>query len=108
MIIPQGGWQPMSVAQIGECVFAAGLLLVGYQFIIVAMRTGEVSFIAPFRYTSLLWAILLGYIIFAEIPDLPMVVGASLIISSGLYTLYRERKVARSQPAQDSSTRHFP
>ena len=75
------------------------LLLVGYQFIIMAMRAGDISFIAPFRYTALLWAILLGFLVFGDVPDLPMIVGATIIVGSGLYTLYRERSSAsRGRP----------
>ncbi|TIR81666.1 MAG: DMT family transporter, partial [Mesorhizobium sp.] len=78
---------------------AAVLVLIGYQFIIMAMRSGDISFIAPFRYTALLWSIVLGLVIFGDIPDLPMIVGAAIIIASGLYALYRERVVGRRQPA---------
>ena len=80
------------------------LLLVGYQGIIMAMRTAEISYVAPFRYTALLWAILLGYLVFNDVPDLPMIVGALIVVASGLYTLYRERVAGRGQPAAASTT----
>ena len=79
-----------------QLAIAAALLLVGYQFIIMAMRIGDISFVAPFRYTGLLWAILLGFLVFGDVPDLPMMLGAAIIVASGLYTLYRERVVGRS------------
>ena len=81
----------------------AVLLLVGYQFIIMAMRVGDVSFIAPFRYTALLWAIVIGILFFGDFPDIPVLVGASIIVTSGLYTLYRERVVGRSRVAAEST-----
>ena len=46
---------------------------------------------APFRYSALLWAMLLGYLIFGDVPDAMMVLGASIIVLSGLYAFYRER-----------------
>ena len=70
---------------------AAVLVLIGYQCVIVALRSGDISAIAPFRYTALLWAMLLGYLVFGDVPDGMMVLGASIIVASGLYAFYRER-----------------
>jgi drug/metabolite transporter (DMT)-like permease len=81
---------------------AAALLIVGYQFIIMAMRSGEISFVAPFRYTGLLFSILLGFLIFSDVPDLAMILGSGIIVGSGLYMLYRERVVGRSKAAAES------
>lgn len=103
LIVPMGGWSPMTLQETGSLVAAAALLILGYQCIITAMRLGDISFVAPFRYTALFWAILLGYFIFSDVPDMPMVVGALVIVCSGLYTLYRERKVGRRQPAAEST-----
>ncbi|RUW08415.1 EamA/RhaT family transporter, partial [Mesorhizobium sp. M1A.F.Ca.IN.022.05.2.1] len=50
-----------------------------------------------------LWSIVLGLVIFGDIPDLPMIVGAAIIIASGLYALYRERVVGRRQPSAESA-----
>ncbi|CDX17890.1 conserved membrane hypothetical protein [Mesorhizobium sp. ORS 3324] len=103
LLSPMGGWTPMSGKATALLALAAVLVLIGYQFIIMAMRSGDISFIAPFRYTALLWSILLGLVIFGDIPDLPMIIGASIIIGSGLYALYRERVVGRRQPAAESA-----
>ncbi|MEO3999882.1 DMT family transporter [Mesorhizobium sp. CAU 1732] len=103
LIVPLGGWTPMSGAEIGMLFAAAVLVLFGYQFIIMAMRTGDISFVAPFRYTALLWAILLGYLAFGDVPDTVMIVGASIVVASGLYTLYRERVVGKQKPAAEST-----
>lgn len=99
LIVPMGGWSPLSLENTGYLAVAAVLLLFGYQFIILAMRTGEVSFIAPFRYTSLLWALVMGFVVFADVPDTAMLTGAALVIGSGVYTLYRERVVGRAMMA---------
>jgi drug/metabolite transporter (DMT)-like permease len=103
LVGPMGGWSTPSPDVIALLAFAAALLLVGYQFIIKAMRAGDISFVAPFRYTALLWSIFLGFIVFGDVPDLPMIVGAAIIIFSGLYTLYRERVVGRSRAASEST-----
>lgn len=93
LLIPvYGGWQPVSYDAFGTLIVASGFLFVGYQSIIMAMRTGEISFIAPFRYISLIWAVLLGFVFFGELPTLATLVGATIVIVSGLYTFYRENK----------------
>ena len=65
--------------------------LVSYWAIIEATRAGDVSIIAPFRYSRLLFGVGLGVAFFAETVDLLMGLGAALVIGSGLYALYRER-----------------
>ncbi|QLF70743.1 DMT family transporter [Peteryoungia desertarenae] len=101
LIVPMGGWHPLTWASMGTLFLAAAFLFVGYQMIIMAMRTGEISFIAPFRYTSLVWAVALGMIFFGELPDIWMAVGTSIVIGSGLYTFYRENK-RKSESASQS------
>jgi len=102
LIVPMGGWQPMSGDVLSRLAIASVLLLVGYQAIILAMRTGEISFIAPFRYTSLIWAIAIGFLFFGEIPDIWMTVGVLIIVASGLYTFYRENRRRVPAVAQES------
>lgn len=108
LILPMGGWKPVSTPQLGLISLAACLVLIGYQCIIMAMRDGEISFIAPFRYTGFLWALLLGMVVFGEYPDVYMITGGIIVIGSGLYTLYREQIKSTAKPASRASTRHAP
>ncbi|PAP93018.1 DMT family transporter [Mesorhizobium wenxiniae] len=103
LLLPMGGWTPMTGESTASLALAAVLVVIGYQFIIMAMRVGDISFIAPFRYTALLWSILLGLFIFGDVPDLPMILGAGVIVGSGLYALYRERIVGRQKTAAESA-----
>lgn len=104
LLIPlEGGWAPMTGGNVGLLALASVLLIVGYQFIIMSMRVGDISFIAPFRYIALLWAILLGFVLFGDVPDTVMIVGSIIVVGSGLYTLYRERKVGPHRPAAEST-----
>jgi drug/metabolite transporter (DMT)-like permease len=103
LIVPLGGWSPMNAEAVGLNAIAAVLVIVGYQFIIMSMRIGEISSVAPFRYTGLLWAIFLGYLIFGDLPDTAMIIGSIIIVGSGLYTLYRDRVAGRSKAALEST-----
>jgi drug/metabolite transporter (DMT)-like permease len=104
LIVPFGGWQPVGIGHLAALLFGSSMLIIGYQTIILAMRTGEISFIAPFRYTSLIWAILLGIFLLGELPDLWMLVGAAIVIAAGLYAFYREHKLHREIAARRATT----
>ncbi|MCV3272322.1 DMT family transporter [Roseobacter sinensis] len=67
--------------------------IVAYYGIIAAMRIGEVSFVTPFRYSRILFALIIGTVIFGERPDRLTLLGAAIVVASGLYTLWRERNV---------------
>ncbi|WP_336068539.1 DMT family transporter [Nitratireductor rhodophyticola] len=103
LLVPYGGWSPMSGADFAILVGATLCIVCGYHFIVLSLRAGELSFIAPFRYTALLWAIGLGIVLFADWPDRVMMAGAFLVVCSGLYTLYREQVVNRTKPAARST-----
>jgi drug/metabolite transporter (DMT)-like permease len=102
IIVPLGGWMPPSPRALALLALAAVLLLIGYQCIIMALRSGDISAVAPFRYSALLWAMLLGYLVFGDVPDAMMVTGASIIVASGLYAFYRERIRHRALAAESS------
>lgn len=100
LIVPFGGWQPMSATSFSHIAGASVLLMFGYQAIVLAMREGDISVIAPFRYTGLLWSITIGIAFFSETPDRWMLTGVAVIIGSGLYTFYRESLRSRHALAQ--------
>ena len=66
-------------------------IMLGYLLSVLVMRVGEVSFTAPFRYTGLLWALGLGWIVFGHWPAPLTLLGAGIVASAGLFTLYRGR-----------------
>ncbi|MGH1479214.1 MAG: DMT family transporter [Geminicoccales bacterium] len=86
-------WAPVSFEQMTMLAFAALFVLTGYLFGIMTMRLGDIGFISPFRYTILIWAILLGIVVFGDIPDSLTIAGSAIVVLTGLYTFYRERSV---------------
>ncbi len=83
-------------------LFGSGLfLIVGYWFVIVAMRTGDTGASAPFRYTVIVWATLFGFLVWGDRPDLWTGIGTALIVAPSLYVFYRERRLAREDPANN-------
>ena len=59
------------------------------------MRVGEITFIAPFRYSGLIAALIIGLIVFGEWPDALTLLGAGIVVATGLFTLYRESLARR-------------
>lgn len=90
------GWQTLTAGQVGRVAGAGAFLIVGYLCAVTAMRWGDIGVVAPFRYTSLLWAIGLGFVVFADLPDGWTLVGAAIVVASGIYTLLRERALRRA------------
>lgn len=75
----------------GILAIAALIGAFSYRFIVMAMRLGEVSFVTPFRYSRMVFALIIGLVVFAEVPDALTLVGVVIVIASGLFTLWRER-----------------
>jgi len=84
---------------------AALMVMGGYMFSVMVMRVGEISFIAPFRYTSLVWALLLGWLVFGDWPDPVTLLGAAIVVGSGMFMLYREGQIARRKKRQNQPVR---
>lgn len=86
-------WRMPDLPEAALLLLSAGFLTVGYLTAVATMRVGEISFVAPFRYTSLVWAILLGLALFGEWPDGWTWAGSALVVGAGLYAILRERQL---------------
>ena len=71
----------------------------GYLFSVMTMRIGDIGFVAPFRYTAMVWAITLGLLMFGELPDMATSIGTGIVVITGLYSLHRESRLRRTAPA---------
>jgi drug/metabolite transporter (DMT)-like permease len=95
-LLPFETWQwPSSQALLA--LIGAGAALLGAQYwIILAMRTGEIALVAPFRYSIILWAIVAGFAVWREIPDAASWIGIAIVTAAGLYTFLREQRLAKA------------
>ena len=84
-------WVAPTWQQVGIGVLIGASSTLGHWIVVLAYRHADASVLAPFTYSQLVWVSLLGFIMFAEIPDRWTVLGASIIICSGLYIAHRER-----------------
>ncbi len=87
------GFQPPDFWQVGLLALSAILLSGGYLLIVIAMRLGDLSATAPFRYFNILITIVIGMVVFGEFPDALAYAGMVLVIVAGLYAAHREAKL---------------
>lgn len=92
------GWRAFGVGELGPLALAAAFLMAAYWLIVDAMRHGRMSLVAPFRYTGVLYAIVLGYLVWGDVPNRLAWGGIALLVTAGLFVLYRERVRARIAP----------
>jgi len=95
-----GDWVALDGRQWMLLSGAALFILGGYLFSVLVMRVGEVSFIAPFRYSGLLWALILGFVVFGDWPDPITLTGAAIVVGAGVFTLLRGRKLSQEKVAR--------
>lgn len=87
-------WQPLSGVDWLWLSGSIATIMIAYHLSVSAMRVGEIGFVSPFRYTSLVVALVLGLLVFGEWPDGLTMIGAAIVVATGLYTLWRERRAA--------------
>jgi drug/metabolite transporter (DMT)-like permease len=87
-------WKTPSPVQWLLLIWLGLLGAVGHFFMIKAFEKAPASLLAPFSYTTLIWATILGFFLFGDLPDAWTILGATIIISSGLYLVKRESSAA--------------
>ena len=95
LVLEGGGARPVTAASGAMLLGAAMFGAAAYYAIVQAMRIGEAGVVTPFRYTRLIFSLGIGVLVFGERPDALTLAGAALVIGTGLYTLWREQRLAR-------------
>ena len=88
-------WVDMSTGILFKLFLMTAVALAAHYALTAAFSRAEVSAIAPFEYSALIWAALLGYLIWLEIPSTNLWIGAGIIVCSGIYVIHRESLAAR-------------
>lgn len=95
------GWRAFAAFEIGLLAVAAVFLSVAYFLLVFSTRHGDLSLIAPFRYTALLFATVIGFVVWSERPNLLGWAGIALIIASGIYVLRVSRRARAATDAPE-------
>ena len=99
IIIAPFFWVSPSLGDLGLFALAGLFGSIGVICLTHAFRLAPVAVVSPFEYSALIWATLLGFLLWRELPDTPTMVGVGIVVASGLYIIYRETiKIGRAQP----------
>ena len=85
------GWVPVDNTQLALLATASVFLSSAYYLVIIGMRSGDLSLVAPFRYSGLIYALLVGWLVWGDVPDAWSWSGIVLMVASGLFMLRRQR-----------------
>lgn len=87
------GWSPLSWSQVAILIGAGLCGGVGQILMTESYRHADMSTIAPFEYTSMILAIVIGYVVFAEVPTAYTLVGGTVVVCAGLFIIWREQRL---------------
>ncbi len=96
IMMMQGGWEPIGFLTGIYYLWLVAAVSAALWTMTTAMRVGEIAVVAPFRYSRIVFALIIAYVVFDEVPDVLTWVGAGLIVGSGVYTFLRERQLAKT------------
>ncbi len=97
-------WSMPSLHTLVMLLLAGVCSMLGQLGVITAVRSAEISVVAPFRYAGIVWALMLDFMIWAHFPDLPAMIGIVAVSAAGIYTFYRERVLQRrsARPVEEN------
>ena len=99
-----GQWTPIAAEHVSTFILMGVIGTVAHWLLAQAFRYSEVSLLAPFEYTGLVWAIGLGFWLWGDVPTPIMLTGASLIIGSGVYMVQHESRTMKKQAGEPSAS----
>ena len=86
-------YQPINLEIFFYIFLSAIFVTIGYYFSVLTIKTANISTTSPFRYTIIIFGIIFGYFIFGEIPSVNMIIGSLLIVGSGIFIIFRQKKI---------------
>lgn len=108
LLTAPAGWPVPGTVELGLMLLCSALVTVGYLAYVAAIRLGEVSFVAPVRYTAIPMAMLAGYVLWGHVPATTTWLGTAVIIGSGLFIFHRARKVQAAASAAPPASAKRP
>jgi len=97
LVVAPIGWVTPTPGSFGLFFGAGAISVCALLCVNRSLKLAPASTVAPYQYTLILWAAILGYVVFGDVPSLPIALGAVIIIGAGLYIFLRERELGRSE-----------
>jgi drug/metabolite transporter (DMT)-like permease len=98
------GWSAMTLTQVVLLVSAGFFGGLGQILLTESYRYADVSAVAPFEYTSIIWGTIAGYLLFSELPDSTLIGGTVIVIGAGIFIIYREARLKKENARAGSTT----
>jgi len=95
------GWIPPSALDFGLLMVLGVVAMAAFACVNRSLKLSAASVVVPYQYTMIVWAVALGWIVFGDVPDAFTLGGAAIIITAGLYILWREQIVTRREPTME-------
>jgi len=93
------GWVTPTTGDLALLALLGIVAMVAHMCVNRSLILAPASIVVPYQYTTIVWAVLFGYLVFGDIPDAAMLIGATIIIAAGLFILLREQRLARRTPS---------
>ena len=90
LLVALNDWRTPDISVLAVLAVGGCLMGTAHFLMMEAFRFGDAALISPFRYSSVLWAVLIGIVVFGDWPDRQMLLGCVIVVGSGLYILHRE------------------
>ncbi len=98
---PAMGASLPSASTWGLLLICAILIALAFRLTIAAYKFASGAIVAPFRYLALVWAIVIGYVVWGDVPNMQMIAGSAIVTGAGLYVWYREYRLEREANARN-------
>jgi len=92
-LLTAAAWMWPTPAQAGLLVLLGAVTTAGFLCMYHGLRLALASVVAPFQYTSIIWAVVMGYLVFGDVPGAATLAGAAVIIGAGVFIVWRERRM---------------
>jgi len=99
------GWVVPTPAEAAILVTAGLFGGVGQVLMTEAYRHAEASVVAPFDYANMIWIVAISYLVFGDVPSLAVALGSAIVIGSGIFVMWRERRLGRASAAREAAPR---
>lgn len=93
------GWVTPSPRDLALLALLGAVAMVAHVCVNRSLKLAPASTVVPYQYTTIIWAVAFGYLVFGDVPDAAMLIGAAIIIAAGLFILARERRLLRREPS---------
>lgn len=100
-VVAPFSWVAMSWGDSGLLILLGVTAMVAHMCINRALKLAPASVVVPYQYTTIVWAIILGYVFFGDVPGVTMLTGAAVIIAAGIYIFVREQTLAKTATFSD-------